>query len=47
MRPWDANGDGIEDGIVPPDGNSIATGDTNNYYEAYARCLANRHARTH
>lgn len=32
----DANGDGIEDGIVPPDGNTIATGDTNNYYEAYA-----------
>ena len=31
----DANGDGIEDGIVPPDGNTIATGDTNNYYEAY------------
>jgi glycosidase len=33
---FDANGDGIEDGIVPPDGNTIATGDTNNYYEAYA-----------
>ncbi len=32
----DANGDGIEDGIVPPDGNTIATGDTGNYYEAYA-----------
>jgi len=32
----DANGDGIEDGILPPDGNIIATGDTNNYYEAYA-----------
>ncbi len=32
----DANGDGIEDGIVPPDRNTIATGDTNNYYEAYA-----------
>jgi glycosidase len=32
----DANGDGIEDGIVPPDGNSIATGDDNNYYKAYA-----------
>jgi glycosidase len=31
----DANGDGIEDGIVPPDGNTIASGDTNNYYEAY------------
>ena len=32
----DANGNGIEEGIVPPDGNTIATGDTNNYYEAYA-----------
>ena len=32
----DANGDGIEDGIVPPDGNLIATGDDNNYYKAYA-----------
>ena len=31
----DANGDGIEDGIVPPDGNTIATGDDNNYYKAY------------
>lgn len=31
----DANGDGIPDGILPPDGNTIATGDTNNYYEAY------------
>ena len=30
----DANGDGIPDGILPPDGNGIATGDTNNYYEA-------------
>jgi glycosidase len=28
--------DGIEEGIVPPDGNTIATGDTNHYYEAYA-----------
>ena len=35
----DANGDGIEDGIVPPDGNTIATGDTNNYYEAYTMSL--------
>lgn len=26
---------GIEEGIVPPDGNTIATGDTNHYYEAY------------
>ena len=32
----DANGDGVADGILPPDGNTIATGDTNNYYEAYA-----------
>jgi glycosidase len=32
----DANGDGIEDGIIPPDGNTIATGDDNNYYKAYA-----------
>ena len=32
----DANGDGIEDGIVPPDGNLISTGDDNNYYKAYA-----------
>ena len=32
----DANGDGVPDGILPPDGNTIATGDTNNYYEAYA-----------
>ncbi|HSY16763.1 MAG TPA: hypothetical protein VK815_00450, partial [Candidatus Acidoferrales bacterium] len=31
----DANGDGIEDGILPPDGNTVPTGDTNNYYEAY------------
>ncbi len=32
----DANGDGIEDGIVPPDGNTIPTGDDHNYYKAYA-----------
>ena len=31
----DANLDGIEDGIVPPDGNAIAAGDDNNYYKAY------------
>jgi len=31
----DANGDGIEDGIVPPDGNLIAAGDDNNFYKAY------------
>jgi glycosidase len=27
---------GIEEGIMPPDGNIIATGDTNHYYESYA-----------
>lgn len=32
----DADGDGIEDGILPPDGNSIATGATNHYYAAYS-----------
>jgi Alpha amylase, catalytic domain len=32
----DANGDGIEDGIVPPDGNVIVAGDDSNYYKAYA-----------
>jgi hypothetical protein len=32
----DANGDGIEDGIVPPDGNAIVAGDDSNYYKAYA-----------
>ena len=32
----DANGDGIEDGILPPDGNAVVTGGTNSYYEAYA-----------
>jgi glycosidase len=32
----DANGDGVEDGVLPPDGNLIATGDDNNYYKAYA-----------
>ena len=32
----DANGDGIEDGIIPPDGNLLPTGDDNNYYKAYA-----------
>ena len=30
----DANGDGIEDGIVPPDGNAIAAGDDSNYHKA-------------
>jgi hypothetical protein len=27
---------GVESGIVPPDGNTIATGDDSNYYKAYA-----------
>ncbi len=31
----DANGDGIEDGIVAPDGNAIAAGDDSSYYKAY------------
>ena len=31
---WD--GDGIEDGIIPPDGNLITTADTDAYYQAYA-----------
>lgn len=30
----DANGDGIEDGIKPPDGNNVTVGD-NNYFTAY------------
>ncbi|HSU56357.1 MAG TPA: alpha-amylase family glycosyl hydrolase, partial [Candidatus Dormibacteraeota bacterium] len=32
----DANGDGIEDGIVPPDGNGIVAGEDSNYYKAYS-----------
>ncbi|HOX55281.1 MAG TPA: alpha-amylase family glycosyl hydrolase [Candidatus Paceibacterota bacterium] len=31
----DANGDGVEDGIVPPDGAAIAAGDDSQYYKAY------------
>ncbi len=31
----DANGDGIEDGIVPPDGAALAAGDDSHYYKAY------------
>lgn len=31
---WD--GDGIEDGIIPPDGNTITVDDTSAYYQAYA-----------
>ncbi len=32
----DDNGDGVEDGILPPDGNIILAGDDSNYYKAYA-----------
>ena len=31
----DADGDGIEDGIQPPNGNNIAAGNDTNYYKAY------------
>ena len=31
----DADGDGVEDGIKPPDGNKITAGDDKNYYKAY------------
>ena len=31
----------IEDGILPPDGNTITTGDDNNYYKAYAMTSQN------
>ncbi len=31
----DANGDGIEDGIITPDGNLILAGDDSSYYKAY------------
>lgn len=31
----DANGDGIPDGIMPVDGNTITTADTNSYFQAY------------
>ncbi|MDB6125232.1 MAG: hypothetical protein JWQ71_4225 [Pedosphaera sp.] len=31
----DVNGDGIQDGIVPPDGNAIVAGDDANYYKAF------------
>lgn len=31
----DANGDGIEDGILPPDGATVLAGDDNHYYKAY------------
>jgi glycosidase len=32
----DANSDGIEDGIIAPDGGAIVAGDDGNYYKAYA-----------
>ena len=32
----DANHDGVEDGILPPPGNSIRVGDDTNYYKAYS-----------
>ena len=32
----DANGDGVEDGILPPDANAITAGDDGNYHKAYA-----------
>ena len=32
----DANGDGIEDGIKPPDGNLLVAGDDTQYFKAYA-----------
>ena len=35
----DANGDGIEDGILPPDGNMVVVGD-NNYFTAYTMSAA-------
>ena len=31
----DANGDGIPDGILPPDGNLVVAGQDTNYYTAY------------
>ena len=32
----DANSDGIDDGIIAPDGNLLVAGDDSNYYKAYA-----------
>ena len=31
----DANGDGVEDGILPPNGNDIAAGNEDHYYKAH------------
>jgi len=38
----DFNGDGIEDGILPPDGNFTTTADTDAYFRAYAMTDSNR-----
>lgn len=35
----DADGDGVEDGIKPPNGNNIVAGDDSNYYKAYTMSL--------
>ena len=35
----DANGDGIEDGILPPNGNGFVAGDDSNYYKTYTMAL--------
>jgi glycosidase len=35
----DADGDGTEDGILPPPGNSVAAGDEAHYYKAYPMAL--------
>ncbi len=37
----DANGDGIPDAILPPNGNLILAGDTSNYFAAYKMGLVN------
>ncbi len=37
----DANSDGIEDGILPPDGNSIPAGNDANYFKAHTMALVN------
>ncbi|MCP5537070.1 MAG: hypothetical protein H7A51_12695 [Akkermansiaceae bacterium] len=35
----DANSDGIDDGILPPDGNAIAAGDDSHYFKAHSMGL--------
>jgi hypothetical protein len=42
----DANGDGTEDGIHPPDGNALVAGDDNHYYKAYTMTPAGSGAYT-